>query len=536
LKKISLFFPLTTFCFLLLACNHVLGQEQETEHPAHGPYEKKYDNGRLKLKGSYRKGKAVGLWQFWRENGKLAIIKNYDKKGKLQGESISFNEKGDTVQAAFYKENQMDGLWRTFANGKPYEYLTYVAGVPEGPAERFYSNGKPSMSSWYKAGLLDGPYTSWDKSGMKLSQGQYLRGKQYGEWLDWSYDGKLESRINYDSSAKKHGLWTEYFSNGKTSSETVYQHGIKISRIGYDILLGFKYYEEHFATDRNGKAGKGLAKYWYSNGKPKQELPYLDNKKNGLAKNWYPNGRLQWEIPYIRDTVNGIENIYDTSGNLIYTAAYLSGMKEGVEIIRNADGSRTENHYHQDRQDGISISYFKNGNKKSEVNYSGGRRTGIYTEWTASGKKIKEEPVPVESIDVSSMGEADANPAFPEKQSANTPASPPTLAGDIYYEHADVQPEFQGGGTALKRFINDNMHYPAAALENNTQGEVALVLYITENGQIAKIEPTRTLNSGCTEEAIRIMKLSSGLWQPGQIKGVQVKTKTVEFVKFRIEN
>ena len=69
------------------------------------------------------------------------------------------------------------------------------------------------------------------------------------------------------------------------------------------------------------------------------------------------------------------------------------------------------------------------------------------------------------------------------------------------------KPIYEGGPSALKKFISDHMKYPKAALDNKIEGTVFLKYSINHQGKVIDTKIISTLAYGCEEEAIRLVKL-----------------------------
>lgn len=70
--------------------------------PKDGPYESFYENGQLKIKGTYKDGKPDGPFESYFENGQLKQ-KGVCKEGKLDGVCESYNRDGRLQFRATYK-------------------------------------------------------------------------------------------------------------------------------------------------------------------------------------------------------------------------------------------------------------------------------------------------------------------------------------------------------------------------------------------------------------------------------------------------
>ena len=96
------------------------------------------------------------------------------------------------------------------------------------------------------------------------------------------------------------------------------------------------------------------------------------------------------------------------------------------------------------------------------------------------------------------------------------------------------QPEFEGGFTALYKFISDNLRYPD---QNCVVGTVYVGFIIDTDGNVKNVEVKRGLKGlpQYDEEAVRVIKLTNGKWKPGLLKGKPVETRYTMPIKFKLD-
>ena len=75
----------------------------------------------------------------------------------------------------------------------------------------------------------------------------------------------------------------------------------------------------------------------------------------------------------------------------------------------------------------------------------------------------------------------------------------------------------------LSNFVMPRIQYPDSAKINCIQGKVFILFAVDSIGQIKDTKVIRSLNRLCDEEAIRVIKLSTGMWTPAKLKGKNVK-------------
>jgi hypothetical protein len=80
-----------------------------------------------------------------------------------------------------------------------------------------------------------------------------------------------------------------------------------------------------------------------------------------------------------------------------------------------------------------------------------------------------------------------------------------------------ISPHFKGGDAALFEFLINNVSCPEEAMEQGIQGRVSLSFFVKEYGSISNIKVANGVNGGYTEEAIRVVKLTQGMWEPAWV-------------------
>ena len=102
------------------------------------------------------------------------------------------------------------------------------------------------------------------------------------------------------------------------------------------------------------------------------------------------------------------------------------------------------------------------------------------------------------------------------------------------YTRADIMPSFPGGEKALSKYLEDNLKYPDAAIEEGVEGTVELVFAVDEMGKVyAPMLKSQKMGYGLEDEAMRVIRKMPN-WNPGSIKGRNVKTRFNLPVTFQI--
>ncbi len=102
------------------------------------------------------------------------------------------------------------------------------------------------------------------------------------------------------------------------------------------------------------------------------------------------------------------------------------------------------------------------------------------------------------------------------------------------YSRAEIRPSYPGGQDALAKFIQENIVYPEPALQNGVEGTVEVVFAVDENGKVyTPAVKGEKEGYGLDEAAINVVS-KMPKWNPGQIKGKNVKSYYTLPISFKI--
>lgn len=96
---------------------------------------------------------------------------------------------------------------------------------------------------------------------------------------------------------------------------------------------------------------------------------------------------------------------------------------------------------------------------------------------------------------------------------------------------AEQMPEFPGGESSMRSYIQSNLQYPTMARESGIQGTVYVTFVVSKTGNISDIKVLRGIGGGCDEEAVRVIKSMPG-WIPGKQNGKAVPVQFNLPIKF----
>ena len=86
------------------------------------------------------------------------------------------------------------------------------------------------------------------------------------------------------------------------------------------------------------------------------------------------------------------------------------------------------------------------------------------------------------------------------------------------FSYVEVMPVFQGGNTAMYKFIYDNISYPDSARQNDIQGTVIAQFVVDIDSLAKEVKIIRGIGYGCDEAVLRLFDLMNEqkLWIPGR--------------------
>ncbi|MBC7650823.1 MAG: TonB family protein [Deinococcales bacterium] len=115
-----------------------------------------------------------------------------------------------------------------------------------------------------------------------------------------------------------------------------------------------------------------------------------------------------------------------------------------------------------------------------------------------------------------------------------TDNSPMAMDKDGFYNRVEVLPTYPGGQKALEKYIEKNIIYPEEAITDGVEGTVEVMFAVDENGAVYTPKTRgEKVGYGLDEEAARVIS-KMPKWNPGSIKGKNVKTRFTLPITFQI--
>jgi periplasmic protein TonB len=184
--------------------------------------------------------------------------------------------------------------------------------------------------------------------------------------------------------------------------------------------------------------------------------------------------------------------------------------REGNSMTWYKNGQlKSQNSFSNGKSAGKSLSWYENGKQESEHNYAGGKYEGKSSKWYDNGQLKCETEY--------SNGELNGilttywkNGQIKRKDLYNNGK----LSGGTCYDslgiemkHFDleVMPKYKGGDRSLINDISNNTRYPTNSRNSGIQGRVILRFAVDQNGNITEQEVIQGINKELNEEALRVL-------------------------------
>lgn len=159
-----------------------------------------------------------------------------------------------------------------------------------------------------------GLYTEFYRNGKKFAEGNFDMGVHDGEWTFWHDNGQIAKKVNFKK-GKPDGSWEVFRADGSLLAKKQYKDG---QRTGDWIT----YFED-------GKT-------------PKIESKFVDNLIDGVRVTYFDNGKQRQKAIFKMGVLDGLMIEWDEEGNKIGEANFQDGKLDGKLIRWGADGTKYE--------------------------------------------------------------------------------------------------------------------------------------------------------------------------------------------------
>ena len=250
------------------------------------------------------------------------------------------------------------------------------------------------------------------------------------------------------------------------------------------------------------ESGSIVSQSFYKNGQPiGTGIRYSQNglvaekteefEESFTVTSWYDNGQIR-EIRLNKKA--------KPTGKPIPTSIVAYWAPTGQQLVKEGNGRAVYNEIRQSHIDNaLKIRIIEQGM------YENGLKQGLWSGRYADDSYFYEETY---------------------EKGICTGGKAKTMGSDtVRYTELEQQAEFKGGMQALGQFLSNTLRYPADAQRARVQGRVVVSFIINTDGSVVDIQALNKLGFGTEQEAVRVVKNTSGSWKPGYQRGRAVRVK-----------
>lgn len=157
------------------------------------------------------------------------IIKKYkiDLDQKKQGLFVLYDNEGNKIEEANFKDNLLDGERKLFyENGKIETLENYKSGKFDGVYQTFYQNGLLELEGIYKEDTMEGVWKRYYETGELMEMVTYQNNQENGPFKEFYTSGVLKTEGQYLNGDQEHGLLKLYDETGKIEKKMDCANGI----------------------------------------------------------------------------------------------------------------------------------------------------------------------------------------------------------------------------------------------------------------------------------------------------------------------
>jgi len=258
---------------------------------------------------------------------------------------------------------------------------------------------------------------------------------------------------------------------------------------------------------------EGSVYSFYDNHSPLSKEQYVDGKRVGEALFYYPTGLVK----RLEESLEGgdvREWFWYPNGQLSHVlirnpmtpfVVRILGQwnSAGEQFVKDGKG-----HAHFASRQEKEWLYERGGVENGQKN---GQWQGRYSDSTVFYREIYDKGQFVSGVTYDQKGDS------------------------LIYKEVSSQPEFKGGMNALGQFLGNNIRYPVEASRVGAHGKVFVSFVVTDDGTLDEYKVLQGVGWGLDEEALRVVKMTSGRWTPGVRRGRKVRVKYNMPINFAIQ-
>jgi antitoxin component YwqK of YwqJK toxin-antitoxin module len=384
-----------------------------------------YDgNGKLRWRGTYKKGRLDGLYEEFHPTGERLRRGKYDDgipagrhewravDGTLygvstilhgSGEWTVFHPNGRVAEQGAFENGCPVGPWRTSTEeGRVMVEENYEGCRREGPYVWFHTNGQRRLVGQYREGRAVGEWKAFYSNGDPDWVGHYEDGDRSGQWRFWRWGKQLKAEGPMEGDIPN-GVWTEYHPTGKASETgmrvgTANQGDWKTFWSTGEAWRDVAYVDGQDQADA-AKECTRMKGAWTADGEKRtlgclvcraREDDSLELVPMGVWTFWHPSGGMEKQGTLVEGRLEGAWKYFHDNGSVMMEGTFDGGVEAGLWRGSWRTGQpRFEGAYVEGKPDGVWTSWLADGGVLSVGRYAKGEKVGEW-KYEKNGKLVVE--------------------------------------------------------------------------------------------------------------------------------------------------
>ena len=217
--------------------------------------------------------------------------------------------------------------------------------------------------------------------------------------------------------------------------------------------------------------------------------------KQGICANYHRNGLMSDSGAYDNNRRVGEHLSWHTNGEQRSVQHFKNGIAADTSLRWDNEGKLRELSVTDDSGNGFLQLVHANGKLQVSGKLESGKKTGTWTYRSEEGIPVMSVIFSADSVVNQVCYEADGK----------TPS-----AGVCIFEKIA---EFKGGSNGWRRYLEQNLRYPQAALDQRIQGMVQVDFQVDQAGKVSDFNIISSPGESLSEEVIRLLK-AAPKWTP----------------------
>ena len=359
------------------------------------------------------------------------------------------------------------------------------------------------------------------------------------------------------------GMQLDYFDDNygpiKNSNTARY-----VEKISIDTLTGFAKDNIDFFEIKNNKKEKLVSTFFHKQEKFSKNSPQYPDDLNDSTFQRYSVSYYNSEQKKVRESM-----IFLSDGTLQLKQLFINGIPDFPLVTYFKNGMVKEITSYIDAEKGLfqKIAWYPNGQILRVIKYEktlkmpSSVKSFIVNQWGSDGKQILKDGEgeavfktygdkyklytasgKVLNFQKDGLWKEESEDGFITYQEMYKNAKLDkgvsySLMGDssVYSGATEVMADFNGGMQAFGGFLQKYLNYPSSAQKINAQGSAYVQFVVCTDGLLCDYEVIKSAgNYALDEEALRVVKKSSGLWKPGSQRGRKIRSRFTVPINFVI--